>query len=68
MTAATAREPTPAAHTPAERPPLRRWTRIAGTLYLVIFLVYPLATLVRSSLIVPGDAAATAISTTGTDM
>lgn len=39
---------------------LRRLTRVAGTLYLVIFVVYPLATLVRSSLVVPGDAAATA--------
>lgn len=39
---------------------LRRLTRIAGVLYLAIFLIYPLSTAVRSSLFVPGDAAATA--------
>jgi hypothetical protein len=60
MTATTAHEPTAAARTPAQRPPLRRWTRVAGSLYLVIFVIYPLSTLVRSSLVVPGDAAATA--------
>lgn len=39
---------------------LRRLTRVAGVLYLAIFLVYPLSTAVRSMLVVPGDAAATA--------
>jgi hypothetical protein len=60
MTATTAHESTDAASTPTEGPPLRRWTWIAGSLYLVIFVVYPLSTLVRSNLVVPGDAAATA--------
>jgi hypothetical protein len=39
---------------------LKRLTRIAGVLYLAIFIVYPLSTMVRSMLVVPGDAAATA--------
>lgn len=39
---------------------LRRLTRTAGVLYLVIFVVYPLSTMVRAMLVVPGDAAATA--------
>ena len=60
MTATTAHESTDAASTRTERPPLRRWARVAGSLYLVIFVVYPLSTLVRSNLVVPGDAAATA--------
>jgi hypothetical protein len=46
--------------TPAERSRLRRLTRLAGLLYLGIFLLYPLATVVRASLVVPGDAATTA--------
>jgi hypothetical protein len=41
-------------------PRLRRLTKAAGVLYLTIFVVYPASTLVRSSLVVPGDAAATA--------
>ncbi|WP_062318532.1 DUF4386 domain-containing protein [Demequina maris] len=48
---------TPAA-TP--QPRLRRLTRVAGALYLAIFVIYPLATLARTSLVVPGDAALTA--------
>lgn len=40
--------------------PLRRMTRAAGILYLAIFAIYPLSTMVRSMLVVPGDAAATA--------
>ncbi len=60
MTTTTGPAPAAVAPTPTERPPLRRWTRIAGSLYLVIFGVYPLSTLVRSTLVVPGDAAATA--------
>lgn len=39
---------------------LRRLTRAAGVLYLAIFVIYPLSTMVRSMLVVPGDAAATA--------
>ena len=39
---------------------LRRLTRTAGVLYLAIFIVYPLSTMVRSMLVVPGDATATA--------
>lgn len=39
---------------------LKRLTRTAGILYLAIFIVYPLSTMVRSMLVVPGDAAATA--------
>lgn len=39
---------------------LKRLTRTAGVLYLAIFLVYPLSTMARSVLVVPGDAAATA--------
>ncbi|WP_062378448.1 DUF4386 domain-containing protein [Demequina pelophila] len=39
---------------------LRRLTTLAGVLYLAIFVIYPLATSVRSTLVVPGDAAATA--------
>lgn len=68
MTASTATKPTAAAPTPTQRPPVRRLTKIAGSLYLVIFVVYPLSVLVRSSLVVPGDAAATAdnIRTQGT--
>lgn len=39
---------------------LRRLTLAAGVLYLAIFIIYPLATTVRSTLVVPGDATATA--------
>ncbi|MEA1902875.1 MAG: DUF4386 domain-containing protein [Actinomycetota bacterium] len=39
---------------------LKRLTRVAGVLYLAIFAIYPLATSVRSILVVPGDAATTA--------
>lgn len=53
--------------TPTTRPParstesrLRRLTRIAGVLYLAIFVIYPLSTAVRAMLVIPGDAAATA--------
>ncbi|UCH24249.1 MAG: DUF4386 domain-containing protein [Trueperaceae bacterium] len=38
---------------------LKRLTRIAGILYLAIFVLYPLSTSVRSTLVVPGDAATT---------
>ena len=40
--------------------PIKKTARIAGVLYLAIFVIYPLATSVRSILVVPGDAAATA--------
>ena len=39
---------------------LMRLARSAGLLYLAIFVIYPLSTMVRSMLVVPGDAAATA--------
>ena len=39
---------------------IKKTARIAGVLYLAIFVIYPLATSVRSMLVVPGDAAATA--------
>lgn len=39
---------------------LKKLTRLAGVLYLAIFLIYPLSTAARSMLVVPGDAAATA--------
>lgn len=39
---------------------LKVLARTAGALYLAIFVIYPLATMVRSTLVVPGDAAATA--------
>jgi hypothetical protein len=39
---------------------LRRLTLWAGALYLAIFVVYPLSTVVRSMLVAPADAAATA--------
>lgn len=41
---------------------LKRLARTAGLLYLAIFVIYPLSTMVRSMLVVPGDAAATAQS------
>lgn len=43
-----------------ERARLRRLTRVAGVLYLAIFVLYPLSTMARSILVVPGDAATTA--------
>jgi hypothetical protein len=46
--------------TPDQRARLRRLTRVAGVLYLAIFLLYPLSTTVRSLLVAPGDAATTA--------
>jgi hypothetical protein len=39
---------------------IRRLARTAGWLYAAIFVVYPLAAAVRTTLVVPGDAAATA--------
>ncbi|GAA2572906.1 DUF4386 domain-containing protein [Pseudonocardia hydrocarbonoxydans] len=45
---------------PAARSRLRRLTRVAGILYLAIFVLYPLSAAVRSTLVVPGDAAGTA--------
>lgn len=46
---------------------LKRLTRIAGVLYLAIFIIYPLSTMVRSTLVVPGDAAATAENIAGSE-
>jgi hypothetical protein len=39
---------------------IKKAARIAGILYLAIFVIYPLAASVRSLLVVPGDAATTA--------
>lgn len=39
---------------------VRRLTKVAGILYLAIFVIYPLSTYARSLLVVPGDTAATA--------
>jgi hypothetical protein len=39
---------------------LNRLARVAGILYLAIFVIYPPSTVVWSMLVVPGDAAATA--------
>lgn len=39
---------------------IKRKARVAGVLYLAIFVIYPLATMARSILVVPGDAALTA--------
>lgn len=39
---------------------IKRTARVAGVLYLAIFVIYPLATMARSILVVPGDAALTA--------
>ena len=39
---------------------IKKTARIAGVLYLAIFVIYPLAASVRSMLVIPGDAAATA--------
>jgi hypothetical protein len=60
MTATTTPVPTTPVPARSARRRLRRLTRVAGVLYLVIFVVYPLSTLARSSLVVPGDAATTA--------
>jgi Domain of unknown function (DUF4386) len=64
MTTSTAPEPDVAAAAAdlasTRRSRLRRLTRVAAIGYLAIFLLYPLSTLVRSLLVVPGDAATTA--------
>jgi Domain of unknown function (DUF4386) len=60
MTATTAPAPTGLTPNAKQRPRLRRLTKVAGSLYLFIFVVYPLSVLVRSSLVIPGDALATA--------
>lgn len=39
--------------------PIKKLARMAGALYLAIFVIYPLSTMARSMLVVPGDAAAT---------
>lgn len=61
MTTATA----PTTRSEESRATTGRWSikglaRFAGILYLAIFVIYPLATSVRSTLVVSGDAAATA--------
>jgi Domain of unknown function (DUF4386) len=46
--------------TRGRRTPLKRLARTAGLLYIAIFVLYPAATIVRSSFVVSGDAATTA--------
>lgn len=60
MTATHTEARDPVGDTTGSRSRLKRLTRIAGVLYLAIFIIYPLAAMVRSTLVVPGDAAATA--------
>ncbi len=59
MTATTIAPPDP---TESKTSPsrLKRLARTAGFLYLAIFIIYPLSTMVRSIVVVPGDPAATA--------
>ena len=52
---------------PAQKRRLKRLTRVAGILYLAIFVIYPLSTAVRSMLVVPGDAATTAQNIAGSE-
>ncbi|MEQ6901702.1 DUF4386 domain-containing protein [Nocardioides sp. YIM 152588] len=64
MTATATTSPAPSHEAgptgPAPSRRLRRLSRAAGVLYLAIFVIYPLAVAVRSTLVVPGDAATTA--------
>ena len=46
--------------TKGRRTPLRKLALSAGLLYIAIFVLYPAATITRSSFVVPGDATATA--------
>ena len=50
---------------PSDRYPIKRLARAVGVLYLAIFLIAPFPYLIgRASLVVPGDAAATAANIT----
>ncbi|MGB8360875.1 MAG: DUF4386 domain-containing protein [Acidimicrobiia bacterium] len=60
MTATTTERTEVRTESKARSSRLKRLARTAGLLYLAIFVIYPLSTMVRSTLVVPGDAAATA--------
>jgi hypothetical protein len=60
MTATTTERTEDRTESKARSSRLNRLARTAGLLYLAIFVIYPLSTMVRSMLVVPGDAAATA--------
>lgn len=60
MTATTTERTELRTESKAKSSRLKRLARTAGLLYLAIFVIYPLSTMVRSMLVVPGDAAATA--------
>ena len=60
MTATTTERTEVRTESKARSSRLKRLARTAGLLYLAIFVIYPLSTMVRSMLVVPGDAAATA--------
>jgi len=60
MTATTTKRTEVRTESKARSSRLKRLARTAGILYLAIFVIYPLSTMVRSMLVVPGDAAATA--------
>lgn len=60
MTATAIQSHEPQTHAPTPGRSLKRLARTAGVLYLAIFLIYPISTMARSMLVVPGDAAATA--------
>ncbi|MGC2240764.1 MAG: DUF4386 domain-containing protein [Acidimicrobiia bacterium] len=60
MTATTTERTEVRTESKARSSRLKRLGRTAGLLYLAIFVIYPLSTMVRSMLVVPGDAAATA--------
>lgn len=69
-TATTTSADAPAIDAPVaggDRRRLRRLTTAAGVLYLAIFVLYPLSTMVRAVLVVPGDAAATAANIRGSE-
>lgn len=46
---------------------IRRTARAAGVLYALIFVIYPLASLARSTVVVPGDASTTAQNATANE-
>jgi hypothetical protein len=54
-------------NTPTHVRSIKKLARFAGILYLAIFVLYPLSTSVRSTLVVPGDAATTAQNVAGSE-
>jgi hypothetical protein len=67
MTAITTERTEVRTESKARSSQLKRLARTAGLLYLAIFVIYPLSTMVRSMLVVPGDAAATAQNVTANE-